>query len=87
MPAITPSGAIVLNTTRGGNEIILPDTAIYGREPFDTQSSPIQTALSEAQDACGSLCSVMRAHRTLLFLTYRGFDGLTQTGTDRRGMD
>jgi hypothetical protein len=77
MPAVTPSGAIVLNTTRGGNEIILPDTAVYGPGPFDVQSSPIQTAVSEAQDASGSPCSVMSAHRTLLFLTHRGFDGLT----------
>jgi hypothetical protein len=51
MPAVTLSGAIVLNTTRGGNEIILLDTAVYGWGSFDTQSSLIQTALLEAQDA------------------------------------
>jgi hypothetical protein len=87
MPAITLLGAIVLNTTRGGNEIILPDAAIHWRGPFDVQSSPIQTALLGAQDASSSPCSVMSADRTLLFLTHRGFDGLTQTGTDRRATE
>jgi hypothetical protein len=51
MPAVTPSGAIVQNTTCGGNEIILLNAAIYGWGPFDIQSSLIQTALSEAQGA------------------------------------
>ena len=69
MPAVALAGVIVLNTTHGGNEIILLDRAIYRRKPFDMWSSLVYTALLEDWNPWDRPRSVMSAHRSLSFLT------------------
>ena len=69
MPAVALSGVIVLNTTHGGNEIILLDRAIYRRKPFDMWLSLVYTALLEAWNPWGRPRGVISAHQPLSFLT------------------
>ena len=86
MPAVALSGVIVLNTTHGGNEIILMDRAIYRRKPFGMRSSPVYTTLLEAQDPWGRLRGVVRAHRPLSFLTMARSMAQRTPVSDRRGL-
>jgi hypothetical protein len=68
MPAVALVGVIVLNTTHGGNEIILLDRAIYRRKPFDMWSSLVYAALLEARNPWGRPRGVVSAHQPLSFL-------------------
>ena len=63
MPTVAWAGVIVLNTTQGGNEIILLNRTTYRRTPFDTRASPVYTALLEAWVPWWRSRGVVSAHR------------------------
>lgn len=66
MPAVALAGVIVLNTTHGGNEIILLDRAIYRRKPFNMWSSFVYAALLKGRNPWGRPRGVVSAHRFII---------------------